>query len=287
MPPLLDYLKNIVATVCEPYQAMPQTRAILSIGSVSYGHVDHYSDIDLAIYYEELPSPEQLEAAMKANGAEKLIWALGDRSEGGLIESYLVKSVECQFAHTTAEAWQKHMDSVLVDFDVDSPIQKALSGLLEGTPLFGAEFIEKYKEQARTYPEGLARAMVKRYLAFQPLWALEDRLKVRDTLLWRQQALVEGAQNILGVLAGLNHLYYTTFQFKRMGAFIDSMALKPVDLEARLTRMLSDADVGLAVYKGLVSELVALVEGNLPEADTAGARRGLAREDQKWEMVGE
>ena len=281
---LLDYLRNLATKVCEPYKALPQTKGILSMGSVAYGHVDHYSDIDLAIYYDELPTPEQLDIAMKTNGAEKLVWALGERNDGGIIESYLVKGVECQFAHTTAEAWQRHMDSVLVNLDVDSPIQKALSGLLEGTAIHGAEFIEKYKEQARTYPEALAQAMVKRYLNFQPLWAIQERLKVRDTLLWRQQILVEGAQNVLGVLAGLNHLYYTTFQFKRMGHFIDSMKIKPADLEAKLTRMLSDADRGPQIFKGIVADVVELIETHMPEADTSGARRGLAREDQKWTL---
>lgn len=88
---LLPYLRNLVDQVCKPYAELPHTKGILSIGSVSYGKVDPYSDIDIAIYYDELPSDSELREAMERNGAENLEWVLGDREEGSLVESYLVK----------------------------------------------------------------------------------------------------------------------------------------------------------------------------------------------------
>lgn len=280
----LDYLRSVVASIVRPYQALSQTKAILSIGSTSYGVADRYSDIDLALYYDDLPSSEQLESAMRENGCDALNWVIGDRAAGYLIESYLVNGIECQFAHSTLAAWSKNMDLVLVDFDVESPMQKALSGVPAGVPLYGDEIIAEFKTRVADYPAGLARKMVEKHLSVQHLWAFNERLKVRDGLLWKQQALVEGAQNILGVLAGLNRLYFSTFQFKRMSAFIDEMKVKPERLGVRIESLFSNTEASAETLKALFEETADLVEAFMPEVDTSGARALLARTERQWSL---
>jgi len=281
---LLSYMRGVVARVTDPYRALPQTKAILSIGSVSYGVVDTYSDIDLALYYNELPSDEQLREAMLANGVSELKWKLGDRSSGGLIEAYLVDGIECQLAHSTLDTWHKYADTVLVDLDVKSPIQKMLSGILDGTPICGVEIVESLRERARNYPDALGKAMVEKHLSFQPIWVLEDRLSVRDATLWKQAAVVEGAQNLLAVLAGLNRLYFSTFQFKLARKFIDSMALKPDELYVRVETMLTDIRKGPGLLRDLVSETVRLIEAHMPEVDTTAVRALLGKVDSQWTL---
>ncbi|HWD37562.1 MAG TPA: hypothetical protein VG944_01825 [Fimbriimonas sp.] len=136
----------------------------------------------------------------------------------------------------------------------------------------------------RAYPESLGLEMVRKHLAFQPLWAFEARLKERDGLLWRQQALVEGAQNLLGVLAGVNHLYYSTFQFKRMGDFISQMEHKPRQLYERLTAMLSGSEAASVIFHELVEEVADLAERRMPDVDLTTVRRQLARVERSWQI---
>ncbi|MEI8281511.1 MAG: hypothetical protein WCG75_03805 [Armatimonadota bacterium] len=281
-PNLLPLLQKLVDKVVAPYAKMPQTRAILSIGSVSYGIVDKSSDIDIALYYDELPSDEQLTDAMIQNGAEKLNWQIGSRAEGGLIDSYMVYGVECQFAHTTLAAMDHDMDSILVDLDVDNPFQKALSGVMAGVTIMGDDLIQQYKLRASNYPEALQTAMVNRFMNFQPLWAIEDRMSVRDAELWRMQALVEGSYNLLGVLAGLNRLYYSSFQFKRMHAFVDQMQWKPQDLANRITSVFKGHPNASQEFRSLVAETVALVEQHMPTIDTTVVHTRLNREVHRW-----
>ena len=262
---------------------MPQTKAILSIGSVSYGIVDNSSDIDIALYYDELPSDEQLLKAMTQNGAAHLNWQLGSREEGGLIDSYMVHGVECQFAHTTIEAMDRDMDSILIGLDVDNPFQKALSGVMAGVPIMGEGLIQQYKVRAEQYPDALAVAMVNRFLNFQPLWAIEDRMANRDADLWRMQALVEGSYNMLGVLAGLNRLYFSCFQFKRMSAFIDQMRLKPDDFGPRIASVFKGTLNASNTFRELVAETVKLVEQYMPEIDTTVANTRINRTVPRWD----
>ena len=47
--------------------------------------------------------------------------------------------------------------------EFDLPLQKVLSGVLEGLPLYGDELVERWRARVRNYPEPLRRAMVKRW----------------------------------------------------------------------------------------------------------------------------
>ncbi|MBI1334774.1 MAG: hypothetical protein GC165_18050 [Armatimonadetes bacterium] len=281
-PDLVSLLRHLVDKVCQPYIDLPNTQAVLSIGSVSYEIVDEYSDVDIAIYYDKLPSNRQLAEAMRKNGADQLNWCLGDRNEGSLIESYDVFGVECQFAHTTIDAMDKHMNSVLVDLDVTSPFQKALSGVLAGRAIHGQYLIDHFKARASKYPDALQVAMVDKYFTIQPWWAIEARLAVRDAELWRAQALVEGAQNLIGTLAGVNRLYFSTFQFKRMSDFLSQMQEKPANLADRLTLVFEGGQGAAAELRDLTAETLAIVERVVPTANTASVRRALARKEKRW-----
>ena len=128
--------------------------------------------------------------------------------------------------------------------------------------------------------------MVKKYLAFFPIWGLEPHFRTRDATVWRYQVLVEAAQNIVGILAGPNGLYFTTFQFKRMGRFLNQMTVAPVDLATRLERLFqADSPTALAELETLVSETIVLVETYLPTVDTAKAKRRLGWRQSEWQPV--
>src|SRR5262249_23641568 len=143
---------------------------------------------------------------------------------------------------------------VLIAHDVESPLQKAVAGLHEGIPLYGADLIERWRARA-TYPDGLARAMVERYWRFFPLWHVEERLERRDAALWRQQALVEAAFNLLGTLAGLNRVWFTPFQFKHLRAFVAQLALAPPALADRLELLVATSpSEAIAALESLVAD---------------------------------
>jgi hypothetical protein len=89
-------------------------------------------------------------------------------------------------------------------------------GILRGRPLHGADLIERWRRRRAHMPDALACAMVEHYLRqTMPLWYFADALDRRDATLWVQQTLATNALNVLGVLAGLNRCFYSTFQMKR------------------------------------------------------------------------
>jgi hypothetical protein len=279
------YLRDLARRLAHFYAELPETRAILLSGSASEGVSDFFSDLDMIIYYDQLPSEETLAAiAQECGGMNRN--QLAPRGDTAALEHYFVNGVECQFAHTTIGEWEAEMDSVLDQLDVTSPLQKALSGMEDALPLYGEDLIRQWQAKLAAYPESLALAMVQHYLAFYPLWGYLGRLETRDATIWFTQMLVENVHALIGVLAGLNHLYFSTFQFKRTHQFIAKMQIAPPHFADRIEALFhADRAQYSADCEALVAEVIALVEQHLPQVDTTRARRRLGWKPQGWTIM--
>lgn len=279
------YLLKLAQRVAEPYRQLPQLRAMIVTGSVADSSADVYSDLDLIAYYDELPTDDELAAARERNHAENLVWFVQAREEGTVADMYNVQGVQCQLMHNTIAAWEQQMAAILEQHEVATPLHKAMSGVLKAIPLHGAELIAQWQARLADYPAPLARAMVEQHLQFFPLWGLHAYLDSRDALLWRTQMLLEAAQNILGVLAGLNRVYYTTFQFKRMRHFIAQLRIAPDNLADRLEALFeAEAEQAGLELERLVQDVVELVERYMPDVDTSGARKRIGWRRPAWQI---
>lgn len=142
-----EYLLNLVKHTVKAYIANPKTKAVMVAGSVAEGLCDEYSDCDVMLYYDELPSEAELQLARQQNQAA-LIEILGDRQNGAFGESFLLNGIEFQFAHATIAQWETELSTVLEAFDVQTPIVKTLYGTLIGIPLYGEALIGQWKARA-------------------------------------------------------------------------------------------------------------------------------------------
>lgn len=275
------YLVALAERVAATYVAHAGPRAILLTGSAAAGVSDRSSDLDLIMYYDALPSDAARRAAREALGATASPSGGGPGSE-----AFDLRGVEVQIGHTTVAGWERTMATVLEAFNPGTTEQKGLEGLLTGRPLHGADLVRAWQLWAAAYPDGLARAMVAHYLTFFPFWLVQDRLASRNTGLWLYQALAEASLNLLGVLAGLNRVYYSTFQFKRLGAFAARLRIAPERLADRLDALFVTAvadPAGAAIeVERMVAETVVLVEAHRPEVDTAAVRAQLGRRERPW-----
>lgn len=267
--------------------ANTSVRAILLVGSVASDDADDLSDLDLIAFYAELPPGPAIAAAREAAGATGAEPLGGSRDDGAFAESWQVDGVECQVAFHTVAAQERDMATILEQHAPATPLHKAMSGLLEGQALRGPDLIGESQHRASAYPDDLATAVVAHHLRFFPLWYVGDRLARGDALLWHHQARVEALQNVLGVLAGLNRLYYSTFQFKRMRRFVAKMAHTPLDLVTRIERVLtSDPGTAGTLLEALVADTIDLVERHMRHVDTSRARRYLGRRQRPAEPDG-
>ena len=180
------------------------------------------------------------------------------------LEQFRVDGVACQLVHQTIEAWQETAATVLDGLDATSPTQKALSGLHAGLVLHGQERIAELREAA-TYPPALRAAMVQANRDVFPLWKLRDAMAVRDAELWQRRELVDGFAKVLGMLAGVNEVFFSMFQLKHTRNVVASFRIAPPDLVDRIEAALV-APIGSAVLEleRLVDETWSIVDAVLP-----------------------
>jgi predicted nucleotidyltransferase len=265
----------IAERVAAAYVAHTEPRAILLTGSVAEGISDRFSDIDLIAYSDELPSASR-RAAARGNVGATDARSLSHVETDSFLDVFVIQGVECQVGCLTVAGWQRDMASVLENHTPATNVEKAIIGLLAGTALHGSDLIGQWQSRAAIYPEALAQATVAHYLRFFPLWREPQWWNERDATIFHHQLLVETSVNLLGVLAGLNHLYFSSFQFKRLRRFVGRMRFAPERFADRLDGLfaLGPVEAGAALER-LVTETVALAEAYMPEVDTAAVRRQL------------
>jgi hypothetical protein len=177
------------------------------------------------------------------------------------------------------------MGAVLEDFEPATFVEKAIIGMMDGLALHGNDVISRWQERAASYPEELSRATVEHYLQFYPLWLAAEQWQSRDATIFFNQMLVEVSLNMLGVLAGLNRHYFSTFQFKRLHHFADALHFAPDRLADRIDESFSLDPVGAGmVIERLVEEIVLLVEAHMLEVDTTPVRQNLGKRQRPWHV---
>lgn len=254
-----EHLRGLARRIADAALERVPLRAALLVGSAGRGDADFYSDLDLIVYVDEPPSDEALDAIRNAVGGMNPIRR--ERTEHACGEEFELGGVRTEVPFITVSRVEWHLDQLLRELEeIDSPNQKVFLGILEGLPLYGEDVIERWRSRLRAYPEPLRRAMIERYWDFFPVWYYRQAMAVRDAELWRRDVLLDAAFNLLGVLAGLNRLYYTRFQLKRTRELVAQMALAPPDLAERLESLFSVAPApASAELERLVNETRALV----------------------------
>lgn len=282
--PQSDYLLQLGKQILEPYTQLPSTRAAMITGSVAEGISDNYSDLDMTVYYEdELPSEEELARIRAQNGAPERVWLLGDRSEGNIAEAYELNGIQAQIGHAKLAVWENDIAEILERHNADTPLHKAMSGTLECIAVYGEEYINRWKQQIAAYPDGLRRAMVTQHLKFFPYWNISKQIAARDATIWHYQILTEAAYNLVGILAGVNRLYFTTFQFKKMHRFLNQMTVLPDRFGERVEGLFQMEATDAAIpLEALVREVVALVEREMPDVDVSAVKKNLGKRRPPW-----
>jgi hypothetical protein len=191
--------------------------------------------------------------------------------------------LEIQAGQVTVADWEARIDRVLAEYRPDDPYHKVFAHYADAVPLLGADLVARWQARIKDYPESWAGPAVEHHLKVFPIWAAYDQVAARDASLWTYQMLVEGAQHVLGMLAGLNRVYWASFQFKRAHAFESQLRWKPDRLADRIDSLFTgDTRAATEALEALVIETLDLIDQHLPEVDTAKVRATIGRRHLAW-----
>ncbi len=224
----------------------------------------------MLVYYDRVPPPEVFAATPQELEAERYRstpWSdeSGKPDADGFGERFHVGGIECQVGLTSVGAFERQIAKLVAERDLSEQLLKIVSGLYEGLPLHGAGLVEKWRRDA-AFTDELQRALIEKHWTFFPWWYFQERLRSRDATAWRYEVLAQSVYSIVGVVAALNRLYFSTFEFKRASKFILRFDVAPVDLAARLDALFDrDERLSTAELERLVAETQALVGDRLPD----------------------
>jgi hypothetical protein len=118
--------------------------------------------------------------------------------------------------------------------------------------------------------------MVREHLRFLPYWAIEHMGIHRGDTLWVRESLLEGVQNIVGLLFALNRSYHPG-KLKGLKWWLERLEIQPPNLWSRLESCLQAPQAeALQAYQLLLGETLELVAEKVPEVELSVARRRLA-----------
>lgn len=254
------------------------TLCAMVFGSSVEALSDERSDVDMSLVFDALPDEAALRAACRAAGGGEWTWFNGEPRTEGLAVGFDLEGIEVQIAYTEPRILQADLDKLLGATEPDTPNHKIAEGLLKAEPLIAPERLAMWRAQVAAFPPALGDAMMRHYASQPTPWRWFALLMQRDAALWGRQLIVEACYRQIGMLAGLNGRYFTTFQFKRMHRFAAQLALAPPLLadrvQALLEAPLAQAFDALFVLEGEVLDLLA---AHAPQIDLGAARERRTR----------
>jgi predicted nucleotidyltransferase len=201
-----EHLRALATQIVEAAIERVPLRAAILTGSAGRGDADFYSDVDLLLYVDQLPSEERLAAIRTAVGGTAPLTR--HRLDHFCGEEFDLHEVRTEVSFFPVERIEWRLDELRDrPEEIEPEIQKVVQGMLEGLPLYGKELIQRWQARLSDYPEPLRRATIERCWNFFPLWYHGEAMAERDAELWRLEVLLEAAFNLLGVVAALNRIY--------------------------------------------------------------------------------
>lgn len=270
--------RAIAARVAEAHRSLGDTTLFSFVsGSTVENLVDERSDIDMSVVLQALPDASRLQACCHAAGGSTWNWTVGDPAQGSWVVSFRTDGVETQIGYATHAALAEQMDELLVHHNPDTPLHKLAEGILKAEPLVDAERLRALQQRLAQFPDALRLAMVAQALKTPTPWRAIAQIIHRDADLWCREIQVEACYRLLLALCGLNRRFFTRFQVKRMHKLAASLALAPAQLADRIEALLRAAPAtAFEQLHALETDLLALIEAELPAVDTAPARQRLA-----------
>lgn len=258
-------LRQVAQEIAATYGKYPGVRAVLLCGSVSRGWADRWSDIELTVCWELMPSLEtRVELAASAGAEGRRVYPL-DPEARTHEEEFTHRGEKVDLAHMEIVGIAAILNEVTVDCDPSLRKQACVAGLRDAVALAGDELPQAWQRQAAVYPADLRRTMIERNLVFGPHWWLE-MLAERNDLLPLHDLLCRIERALLGIVSALNATYLPSEGFKWSQRVASQMPIAPGQFALRLERVFRMPPVDAVRESGdLIEDVLRLVARHAPE----------------------
>jgi hypothetical protein len=255
----------------------PGIRAIVIGGSVARGYADAYSDLEMPLFWEALPSDDMRQRIAADLGASYLYGYDGPAREDQL----LIGGFQVDFWQNTVANEERVLDEVLLGYDTDLGSSNFLDTVRACIPLYGEAIIARWKARAAAYPEGLAVRAIEEAVGRLDRGHTEAHA-ARDNPTMAYAAITALQQEAFLILLALNGAYFPSYKW--LYRALERMPVKPTGIEARFRHAYTTPlEAAIEDTLAVVDETLALVEVRCPQIDIGPARARLAMKRRLYE----
>ena len=261
----IEFARHLI----EPLVTFEGIKAIVIAGSVARGYADEYSDVEIPIFWETLPSDATRHAIVAALQADFLYAYDGPAREDQL----LIHGLQIDLWHVSVAHQEEILESVLDRHDFNLSTLNALDTIRSCIPLYGHEIVQRWKLRAQAYPDKLAEKIVREHIGTFSTGELSILAQRNNPTVFHAQ-LSFLQEEIFMVLMALNRSYFPTFKW--LYRALESMQVKPEAIDSRFRRVFEVSwKEAIAETRLLLEETLHLVERQFPQIDTAPISRRL------------
>jgi hypothetical protein len=278
MNPHVAWRLAVARQVAERLRRYEGIRAIVVGGSVARGYADAYSDLEMPLFWDGLPSDEVRKAVVADLGAEFLYGYDGPSNEDQLlIDGFQVDLWQCSVAHE-----ETVFEDVLTRFDTGLGSSNFMDTVRACIPLHGEALIARWKERARSYPDELLVSNVQESLGHLDRGHLEVHAR-RDNPTMVYGAIGDLQKQVFLILLALNREYFPSYKW--MYRALDRMRVKPADIVRRFRKAyICPQAEAISDTLALVGETLNLVEERCPQIETSTVKVRLSIPRKVYEV---
>jgi len=271
-----DWRLEAAAKVAASYQTSRGAIAMLVGGSVGRGYPDRWSDLELGVFWRNLPQDDDLaETAERAAGRDRRGWAY-DAGEHAAAEEFWLggpagQGLLVELQHQSLADAAALLDDLVGNTNPEPYLLTVASALNRGVILFGAAELEPLRERVASYPAQLAVAVAARHGQIDNFWRWQ-MLAERGDLLGLRGHYAETAGRLSHLLFAVNRRWWPgqKWLLRELGSLPHLPAGIIDGLQAAAS---SPAAEAAAILTSLVESGYDLAERLLPELDVDRLRR--------------
>lgn len=250
-------LAQTLADQCPIHMA----RDIIIVGSVSRNLADQYSDIEIEMITEVVPSQEERINWIQSIGGTAIKPYGAPIGDGSVWIIFKYRGYWIEMGWQASEAMQKNL-AVVTNGETTVHEQLLLASVIgQAIVLRSSGLMETLKASVGVYPQNLSRDLTMHTLS---LWSVELGITVRKVLAMRgdrmplTERLLLDLQRILRVVFAINLVWEVDWKWLSQ---MPSLKLQPVDLYQRIDDILCTQDTteALNLTFDLIKETLALV----------------------------
>jgi hypothetical protein len=243
-------------------------REIAVMGSIAAGLADDYSDLELLLLVDEVPSVDCVRGWLRAVGGESVLAGPGP---DGVWAWCRVEGVEVEpFWGSIADA-RSEVDAILAGEAIEHPRLAFAHVLAHAVVLRDAGVIAELAKRCEPYPEEVAQRLIADGLTGLEVPSARLGGALRDDRVALEGFFLSGAHRILRILFALNRRWEPP-RWKWLRHYASELPLAPARLTERLEGALvePDAVAGARLLQELFQEVLDLLPA---EVNAGDARR--------------